>query len=141
MQQQITCLLKSLKPHILLQFIDIHLQDGGSDSGLLSLAYATALCLKKSPGSYMLEQSSLRQHFVQCLESQHFTMFPVKSEQRNGLRIRSKQTITVYCTCRMPKVNGISMICCNNCKKWFHGVCIALIPEEIKGKKWFCPTC
>ena len=80
MQQQIACLLKSLKPHILLQFVDVHLQDGGSDCGLLSLAYATALCLNKSPGSYIFDQSSLRQHLVQCLESQHFTMFPVKSE-------------------------------------------------------------
>ena len=86
-QQQITCLLKSRKPHILLKFVDVHQKDGGSDFGLLSLAYATALCLNKSPGSYMFEQSSLRHHLVQCLESQHFTMFPVKSERRNGLRI------------------------------------------------------
>ena len=51
------------------------------------------------------------------------------------------KVFNMYCTCRMPKVNGISMIHCNNCKEWYHGVCIGTIPEEIKAKKWFCPTC
>ena len=81
-QQQIACLLNTFKSHIFLNFVDVHLQDGGSDCGLLSLAYATALCYNKNPGSYMFDQSSLRHHLVQCLEKQNFSMFPVKSERR-----------------------------------------------------------
>lgn len=127
MQQQIACLLKSLTPHI--RWCTSTRWRKWLRTTVFSLCNCS-LCHNKSPGSYMFDQSSLRQHLFQCLESQHFTMFSVKSERSNGLRIRSKQTITGYCTCRMPMVNGISMICGNNCKEWFHGVNIFSDPQH-----------
>ena len=142
-QQQIACLLKADRPNIELHFVDVHKQSGGSDCGAFAIAYATTLCLGKLPGKFVFDQTVMRQHLLKCLEMQHFTMFPVRSERRQGGRIRSKQTIKLYCQCRMPDIVGEPMIRCNKCKEWFHGkICVAVPQKAWKtNAPWFCSSC
>ena len=142
-QQQIACLLKADRPNIELHFVDVHKQSGGSDCGAFAIAYATTLCLGKLPGKFVFDQTVMRQHLRKCLEMQHFTMFPVRSERRQGGRIRSKQTIKLYCQCRMPDIVGEPMIRCNKCKEWFHGkICVAVPQKAWKtNAPWFCSSC
>ena len=142
-QQQIACLLKAERPNIELHFVDVHMQSGGSDCGAFAIAYATALCLGKLPGKFVFDQTVMRQHLLKCLEMQCFTMFPVHSERRQGGRIRSKQTVKLYCQCRMPDIVGEPMIRCNKCKEWFHGkICVAVPQKAWKtNAPWFCPSC
>ena len=142
-QQQIACLLKEERPNIDLHFVDVHMQSGGSDCGAFAIAYATALCLGELPGKFRFDQTVMRRHLLRCLELQHFTMFPVQSERRQGGRIRSKQTIKLYCQCRMPDIAGEPMIRCNKCKEWFHGkICVAVPQKAWKtNAPWFCPNC
>ena len=86
-QQQIASMLKAEKPDIELHFVDVHMQSGGSDCGAFAIAYATALCLGKQPGKFVFDQTAMRHHLLKCLEAQHFTMFPVRSERRQSIRI------------------------------------------------------
>ena len=90
-QQQIACLLKADRPNIELRFVDVHKQSGGSDCGAFAIAYATTPCLGKLSGKFVFDQTVMRQHLLKCLEMQHFTMFPVRSERRQGGRIQSRQ--------------------------------------------------
>ena len=87
-------------------------------------------CLGKLPGKFVFDQTVVRQHLLKCLKMQRFTMFPVHSECRQGGRIGSKQTIKLYCQCRMPDVVGEPMIRCNKCKECFHGKIHAAVPQK-----------
>ena len=142
-QQQIASMLKAEKPDIELHFVDVHMQSGGSDCGAFAIAYATALCLGKQPGKFVFDQTAMRHHLLKCLEAQHFTMFPVRSERRQSIRIRSKQVIKLYCKCRMPDIPGEAMIRCDKCKEWFHAnVCVTVPKTAWKTNTlWFCSTC
>ena len=138
--------LKADRPNIELHFVDVHKQSRGSDCGAFAIAYATTLCLEKLPRKFVFDQMVMRQHLRKCLEMQHFmqhfTMFPVRSERRRG-QIRLKQTIKLYCQCRMPDIVGEPMIRCNKCKEWFHGkICVAVPQKAWKtNAPWFCPSC
>ena len=139
-QQQIACLLNTDMPNITLEFVTVHKQHGSDDCGLFSLAYATALCYNEQPGNYVFDQAKLRCHLISCLENKMFSMFPFKSYRLQAKKIHFKQTIRVFCTCRMPQLSGITMI---SCKERFHGeVCIGIISHDTgqqKKTRWLCP--
>ena len=113
-QQQIACLLNTDMPNITLEFVTVHKQHGSDDCGLFSLAYATALCYNEQPGNYVFDQAKLRYHLISCLENKMFSMFPFKSYRRQAMKIQFKQTIRVFCVCRMPQIPDITMISCSN---------------------------
>ena len=107
-----------------------------------AIAYATTLCLGESPGKYSFNQAQMRNHLKQCLEKEHFTMFPTIKERRHtGNNIKSQVIIPVYCSCRMPAMNP--MIECHSCHEWFHvGPCVTVTPKQMKNRnfKWNCTT-
>ena len=51
-------------------------QEGSSDCGVFTVAIATAIVLGKNPTKSAFQQKLLRSHFVNCLNQEHFTLFP-----------------------------------------------------------------
>ena len=142
-KSQIATLLCTQDHAIQLKFVNVVKQAGGFDCGVFAIAYATALCLGESPGKYSFHQAQMRSHLKQCLQNEHFTMFPTIKERRHtGNNIISQVHIPVYCSCRMPAMNP--MIECHSCHEWFHvGPCVTVTPKQMKDRKfkWNCTAC
>jgi hypothetical protein len=46
-----------------------------------------------------------------------------------------------HCICGGPN-DGKEMLCCDKCKKWFHGVCMnQSLWAADEGETWLCPSC
>jgi len=101
--QQIAALLATQKSEIQLQYVDIQMQSGANDCGLLAIAFATALCHGELPGKYIFEQRAMRGQLMKCLEAREFSMFPVRKIRRSSKQIKSTSIIKIYCDCRMPE--------------------------------------
>ena len=71
---QIASLLCTQECAIQLKFVNVVNQAGGCDCGVFTIVYPTTLCL----GKYSFNQVQMRNHLKQCLEKEHFTMFPIK---------------------------------------------------------------
>ena len=142
-KSQISSLLCTRERSVRLQFVDVVKQAGVNDCGVFAVAYATALCLGKSPGKYSFDQTKMRKHLQSCLQKRHFTMFPVTKERRYaGNKIKGEVSIPVYCSCRMPAMNP--MIECCSCHEWFHvGPCATVTKHNMKDRKfkWECMKC
>ena len=89
------------EPHITLEYIDVQRQVGGSDCGLFSIAFATALVFGQHPGQLVFDQTQMRTHLLQCLEASEMLPFPVKKMKRT-IQMKAIQKVKVYCVCRMP---------------------------------------
>ena len=50
------------------RFIDVQVQEGTNDCGLFAIAFATALCNGVDPYSLSLDQKSMREHLLNCVE-------------------------------------------------------------------------
>ena len=139
---QISSLLCSKEESIILKFVNLVKQSGPNDCGVFTIAYATALCLGKSPGKYLFNQKLFRKHLQTCLEQEHFTMFPIIKARRRGDIITIERNILVFCYCRMPEINP--MIQCPTCCGWFHvGPCVSVTEYQMKDKNfiWSCKRC
>ena len=71
---QIASLLCTQECAIQLKFVNVVNQAGGCDCGVFTIVYPTTLCL----GKYSFNQAQMRNHLKQCLEKEHFTIFPIK---------------------------------------------------------------
>ena len=60
-------------------------------------------------------------HLINCLEKQEFTMFPIKKERCQARKIKSSETIPLYCIRRISPIKELPMIQCSQCKQWYHG--------------------
>ena len=120
------------------------MQSGGYDCGLFAVAFATALVHGEQSGRFQFDQNKMRQHLLKCLQEGEMTPFPLKKIRRNTGRVKSWDAIDVYCTCRMPEVNGVDKIECSNCKAWYHIIPFGItVPKEAAQtrKEWFCNKC
>ena len=68
-------------------------------------------------------------------------MFPFIRERRSK-RIKTKQTVEVYCTCRMPEM-GESMVECSSCAEWYHISCVKAPRTVLDNSSipWHCKAC
>ena len=116
---------------------------GGSDCGLFAIAFATAIVNGIPPGKYVLDQAKMRQHLYESLLSENLQMFPKLRERRGATRVKVKDDIQVFCTCRMPELPGIEMVECCQCKEWYHVPCIRVPQAAMEDKRvlWFCDNC
>ena len=94
----------------------------------------------KQPGSYVLEQGELREHLLKCLEAGEFQMFPVRKARRLTMRIKSTETMKVYCDCRMPELLSSGLVQCTKCRGRYHSLCANIGPLQLK-TKWICYSC
>ena len=113
---QISSLLVTKELHLTLQYIDVQRQVGGSDCGLFSIAFATALVFGQHSGQLMFDQNQIRTHLLQCLEASETLPFPVKKMKRT-IQMKAIQKVKVYCVCRMPSCTNSDWIECSTCKK------------------------
>ena len=142
----VAAILFTKLPRITLNFVHVQMQCGTQDCGLFAIAFATALCLGKQPGQLTFHQDQMRSHLLLCLESQDMTMFPVKKERRSGyiLTVKGEHSYPVFCTCRLPALENITMVQCTSCKMWCHaGTCVSVDKKALTNRKaiWTCPEC
>ena len=142
LQQQIAALLHTEEKTITLKFAKVSMQTNGSDCGVYAIAFATALCLGKSPQKLIFDESRMRPQLIKCLADGSFTMFPVRQTRRQAA-MKATKHIAVHCTCRMPNVPGIEMIECSSCKNWFHVYCASPSHSVLNctDLSWYCNFC
>ena len=111
-----------------------------NNCGLFAIAFATEMCFTRDillcTGSF--DESKLRQHLLECLESNHFTPFPKVKNGDFKTYNSFSEPIRVYCNCRMPEHYDKRMVQCGKCNEWFHHKCIR---EDKIPEKWYCSEC
>ena len=143
-KNQIAALLATKKKEIKLKFMDVQIQSGGYDCGLFAIANATALVLGYEPGRFFFDQTAMRRHLKRCLESGSLSLFPVKKTRRAEGKVKSEDSIELFCNCRMPQLPGVDMIQCSTCSEWFHVNLCVHVPSkamECTKEEWFCCQC
>ena len=135
----------SSNKEIMINYVNVQQQSGGSDCGLFAIAFATCLCESRNPSIVRFCQKQMRSHLMSCFEIGQISSFP-----ENGLRVPNKSTISteslpiLYCVCHLPD-DGSLMIQCSKCQEWFHTKCIYMQLSEpcIKRKSfhWTCSAC
>ena len=142
-KNQIAALLATKRKEIKLKFMDVQIQSGGYDCGLFAIAFATAIVLGNEPGKFFFDQSVMRRHLKNCLESENMSLFPVKRTRRGEGKVKSEDSIEVFCECRMPPLPGVDMVQCSSCEEWFHVSCVSVPSKamECTKEQWFCQQC
>lgn len=142
LQQQIAALLKTGEKAIDVKFCKVAMQTNGSDCGVYAIAYATALCLGVSPAKLQFDENAMRPHLIKCLQDGRFTMFPVRKTCRKAI-VKATQCIPIHCICRMPSMDGATMIECSGCGEWFHTNCVSPSPAALNNTEqpWYCVDC
>ena len=141
-KNQIAALLSTTAKSIQLNFISVQKQLGGCDCGLFALAYATSLVTGHNPARHVYAQNKMRKHLYNCLKSGEMEMFPLLKDCEQPT-IACADSIDVYCTCRMPEIDGIDMVECSKCNEWYHVCCID-VPKQVMEDsclQWFCHLC
>ena len=97
----------------------------------IAVGLRLGLSLRQEPGAFRFSQSQMRSHLVRCIENNNFTMFPIANGRRHTSRIRGREIIPIYCTCRMPEFNNEPMIQCSLCHEWgtYHAS-VYLLPNK-----------
>jgi len=116
-------------------------QLGGSDCGLMALAFATDLCHGLDPATQRYSQFEMRQHFVSCLESGKMKPFPKTNRRVHCHLSCNRNSVPIFCLCRLPN-NKQEYIQCCSCRGWYHPQC-SLAPQWAITSKlpWKCPKC
>ena len=84
------------------------------------------------------------QHLKKCFENKSISLFPVKKTRRAERRVKSEDSIEVFCDCRMLQLPGVDMIQCSKCKEWFHVKFRVQVPSKVvecTKEDWFCCQC
>ena len=116
-------------------------QLGGSDCGLMALAFATDLCHGLDPATQRYSQFEMRQHFVSCLESGKMKPFPKTNRRVHCHLSCNRNSVPIFCLCRLPNNKQEYMQCCS-CRGWYHPQC-SLAPQWAITSKLprKCPKC
>ena len=96
-KQQIAFICFSRERNITLNFRSVQQQEGGSDCGLYSLAFATSLCDGKNPSAVNYIQHRLRTHLVKSFEQNNIVPFPSRIHTRVDKGILAQNKIAIYC--------------------------------------------
>ena len=106
--------------------MNVHIQMGGTDCGLFSLANATALCHGVDPTSCIYDQRQMRKHFWHCLLNRRMEVFPLQWKRQIMPQPVGVENFAVYCHCRLPWDRNHAqddMTMCSMCRDWFHETC------------------
>ena len=107
-------------------------QSNSNDCGLFAIAFATTLCHGGNPSKTRYDQTALKKHLVNCLESLEVTLFPETSTQ-----VPWHTTVghnTIYCLCRMPN-DKTEYVQCAGCDDWYHPRCARSLPQHVIQKE------
>ncbi|CAH3143466.1 unnamed protein product [Porites evermanni] len=98
-------------------------QLGGSDCGLMALAFANDLSHGLDPATQRYSQFEMRKHFVSCLESKKMKPFPKTKRRVHCYLFCNRNFVPIFCLCRLPKQEYIQ--CCS-CRGWYHPRCCSV---------------
>ena len=124
--------------------MNIQMQPNSNDCGIFALACATELVHGFDPILCNWDVPKMRQHLLTSLENGFITRFPCTKERHVpfGSRVKKFTKEVLYCTCRMPNDKIKAMICCDQCRKWYHKECEGLsTSKSYKKVKWLCGEC
>lgn len=116
-------------------------QIGFADCGLFALAFATDLCQGFDPTTQSYDQSLMRQHYVNCLESATMSPFPKTTRRVPYHMVQKKTSVPIFCQCRFPN-DKREYVECFKCSSWYHTECVQVPEWAINSKtKWQCQKC
>ena len=75
-------------------YIDVQMQQGCNDCGLFAIAFATLLARGEQLGGFFYEQKAMRKHFIESLEKQNITAFPVQKIRCHGSKARHSANLS-----------------------------------------------
>ena len=58
----------SSSKEIMINYVNVQQQSGGSDCGLFAIAFATCLCESQNPSLVYFCQKQMRSHLMSCFE-------------------------------------------------------------------------
>ena len=116
-------LLMTTKNRIVINYMNVQQQNGGSDCGLFAIIFAACLCGSVCPGSVNFDQKLMRNHLISCFEKGVITPFPKTNARTMNFDKNSTEEVPVFCVCRLPD-NGSLMVQCDKCRDWFHTLCL-----------------
>ena len=111
-------LIKTEKSAICIKVANVTKQTGLSDCGLFAIAYITHIAFGMNPSSCVFQQSSMREHFLKCLEDKKMQPFPVSNRKRRTSVSHKIIEEPVYCYCRCPNVGEKMFGCDGICGGW-----------------------
>lgn len=135
-------LLMTKKKAITVTYSNVQFQNGGSDCGLLAIAFATSLCLGQDPATLLYDQPLMRNHLLSCIVAGEITDFPQQSIRRKTRKHKvDTELIPLFCICQLPDDGGL-MIQCSQCDEWYHEACIR-VPNICldETEPWLCNKC
>ncbi|CAB4019209.1 Calcium-responsive transcription factor, partial [Paramuricea clavata] len=113
-------------------------QIGVSECGLFALAFATDLCYGFDPANQHYDQTIMRQHYVNCLESKAMVPFPKTTKRVSCHATCIKTQVDIFCICRQPDDHK-QYVQCFRCQEWYHPTCAGIPTTVINSKKrWRC---
>ena len=71
---QIAALLATEEQMVTAKFMDVQMQCGGSDCGLFSISFATALVFGEQPGHFLFDHKKMRSHLMHCFEQKQISI-------------------------------------------------------------------
>ena len=110
-------------------------QEGIVDCGV----FATDLCHGLDPVAVSYCQEEMRAHLLTCLEMRELCPFP-RTEKSGKMNARVMKTISVYCSCKLPKGYDTNMVECELCLQWYHYKCVGITAIQ-DTDKWWCNPC
>ena len=69
--------------------------------------------------------------------------FATSTDLMNKITFHPFNPSKLYCICRQPYAGKQDMLCCTDCKEWYHFSCIGVsrYPDDYVNKGWQCPAC
>ena len=149
LREQVAVILKTKEKSFELRHIDVQRQNGSADCALFAIAFATTLCMGEDPHISNYRQEEMRLHLAYCFQGQKMLPFPAPDRPRRlrKERLIHRDTVAVFCTCRMPwdKYNSKNgpLVHCQMCKEWFHQQCMNIEQKivDYPTLKYNCNAC
>ena len=91
-QLRVTCRTLFPKKNLSVQVIRVQQQQGCTDCGLFTIAFAVDLAMGCTPSTIKYRQAEMRSHLKKCLKEGTFTQFP---HDRRTCRAARPETLTV----------------------------------------------
>ena len=93
-------LLHTNEGSILVQYMHMQDQGGGSDCGLFAIATATTICNGQDPAALQFDQSHMRQHLLNAFETNILMPFPSRKVAKRKPLIVFRERIHVHVVVR-----------------------------------------
>ena len=114
------------------------------DCGVFAIANAVEFCfngypeLEKKNRTWDFDTYVIRQHLLECLINEEFTIFPKIKVSPVAMNV-DVFDIKIDCLCGLANITGSMMVSCDHCRKWFHQNCSN--QKNLNISSWLCDNC